>query len=65
MADRALARGTLDPRLLLHAGLAHAAAGNGVRATELLNQGLDLSPTLDPLLTDRARTALDGLRVAS
>ena len=65
MADRALARGTLDPRLLLHAGLAHAAAGNGVRAIELLNQALDLSPTLDPLLTDRARTALDGLRVAS
>jgi tetratricopeptide (TPR) repeat protein len=29
------------------------------------DQGLDLSPTLDPLLTDRARTALDGLRVAS
>ncbi|MDP1876972.1 MAG: tetratricopeptide repeat protein [Actinomycetota bacterium] len=65
MADRALALGTLDPRLLLHAGLAHAANGDEARATELLRTGLDLSPTLDPLLTERARAALAGLGTAS
>lgn len=65
MADRSLSLGTRDPRLLLHAGLAHAANGNDARAAELLRAGLDLSPTLDPLLTQRARTTLAGLGSSS
>jgi tetratricopeptide (TPR) repeat protein len=60
-ADRSLALGTLDPRLLAHAGLAHAGAGDPTRARQLLSQAIDLSPTGDPTLMARVRAALAQL----
>jgi Flp pilus assembly protein TadD len=60
-ADAALSLGTEDPRLLVHAGLIHAAAGHADRARTLLTEALRLSPTFDPLLADRARKALADL----
>ncbi len=60
-ADRSLALGTLDPRMLAHAGLVRAAAGDESQARLLLAQAIDLSPTVDPLLMARVRTALAQL----
>jgi hypothetical protein len=60
-ADAAVALGTDDPRLLVHAGLIHAAAGHGGRAATLLTAALEQSPAFDPLLADRARKALADL----
>ena len=56
-ADRSLRLGTQDPRLLAHAGLAHAAAGDTDRARDLLTAAVTLSPTVDPLLMSRVRAA--------
>ncbi len=57
-ADASLRLGTQDPRLLAHAGLAHAAAGDRAAARTLLTEALALSPTVDPVLMDRVRAEL-------
>ncbi len=57
-ADRSLSLGTQDPRLLVHAGLIHAAAGDSAKAQALLNTALTLSPNFDPVLVARAKAAL-------
>lgn len=62
-ADQSLALGTLDPRLFAHAGLAHAAAGDSVRARTLLNRAVQLSPNVEPLLMGRVRAALADLPI--
>ncbi len=57
-ADKSLTLGTQDPRLLVHAGLIHAAAGDSAKAEALLNKALTLSPTFDPVLVARANAVL-------
>ena len=61
-ATRSLALGTSDPRLLAHAGLVLAAAGDASRATDLLTRALALSPTVDPTLMNRAESTLSELQ---
>ncbi len=63
-ADQSLALGTLDPKLLAHAGLAHAAVGDTGVARRLLTQAVDLSANVDPLLMARVNSTLAGLPVA-
>jgi len=60
-ADQSLRLGTKDPRLLAHAGLVHAAAGDADQAHQLLSQAVALSPTVDTLLMNRVRAALAAL----
>ncbi len=54
----ALRLGTQDARILYHAGMIAAAAGERVRAREYLTQALTLSPGFDPLQASIARKAL-------
>ena len=54
----ALRLGTQDARILYHAGMIAAAAGERVRAREYLIQALTLSPGFDPLQASIARKAL-------
>ena len=54
----ALRLGTQDARILYHAGMIAAAAGERVRAREYLTQALTLNPGFDPLQASIARKAL-------
>lgn len=63
-ADQSLALGTLDPKLLAHAGLAHAAVGDSSGARRLLTQAVELSANVDPLLMQRVNATLASLPTA-
>jgi len=58
---RALACGTPDPELLLHAGLIAAANDDPAGARKLLNRALSLNPALHPRLAASAREQLETL----
>jgi tetratricopeptide (TPR) repeat protein len=57
-AQRAVALGTEDPRLLYHAGMAALGVGDRAQARVLLARALQLNPVFDPLQAPRARAAL-------
>lgn len=58
---QALAVGTVDPKLLYHAGMIAKALGDTVGARSDLSQALRISPRFDPLQARRARAALGQL----
>ena len=60
-AEKALAQGTRDARILYHAGLIDQALGQRAQAMAELGQALAISPNFDPLQTPRARAALARL----
>lgn len=57
----ALKLGTLDSKLLYHAGMIDKAAGDRAGAAQFLKQALDLSPEFDPLQARIARKTLQTL----
>jgi tetratricopeptide (TPR) repeat protein len=57
-ADRALALGTKDARLLAHAGHVHLAAGDSAEGKRLLREALALNPQFDPTAVLEAQRAL-------
>jgi Flp pilus assembly protein TadD len=59
--DEALAMGTPDARLWLHAGMISAALGDDDRAREELSRALALHPNVDPLLAPEASRTLERL----
>lgn len=62
-SEAVLALGTQDPLILYHAGVIHHAAGDLVRAQQLLELALSINPAFDPLHAPRAvalLTALEG-----
>ena len=59
--DAALARDTVDPRLLYHSGMIAKALGDAGRARADLGRALAISPNFDPLQAPRARAALRAL----
>jgi tetratricopeptide (TPR) repeat protein len=61
-SDRARALGTLDARLLYHAGLISLALGDRERGRMELAAALARSPAFDPLQSAHARTALEAAR---
>jgi len=60
-SDRARVLGTLDARLLYHAGMISVALGDAARARGELTRALALSPSFDPLQAGRARATLVAL----
>jgi tetratricopeptide (TPR) repeat protein len=60
-SDHALAQGTVDPKLLYHAGMIAKALGDTTRARADLARALAISPNFDPLQAPRARAALAEL----
>lgn len=56
----ALRLGTLDPRLLYHAGMIARARGQRAAATKYLRAALALCPQFDPLQASAARHALEN-----
>lgn len=58
---RALARGTLDPKLYYHAGMIARAQGRTAEARRLLSEALRMNPHFDLLQAPVARAALDEL----
>jgi tetratricopeptide (TPR) repeat protein len=56
--DKALAQGTADARLYLHAGLIEIATGHTDAGKAHLSQALALNPTVSPLVVDQARKVL-------
>jgi hypothetical protein len=56
--NKALALGTADAKLYLHAGLIEIANGLTDQGKAHLQQALALNPTISPLVVDEARTAL-------
>jgi len=56
--NQALALGTADARLLLHAGLIEIANGETATGQAHLTQALALNPSVSPLLVEQARKAL-------
>ncbi|MEM6996212.1 MAG: hypothetical protein AAF721_37240 [Myxococcota bacterium] len=56
--DKAMALGTLDANLLLHAGLIQAAAGDPGRAKTSLSRALSLDASVDPRLVAELRKDL-------
>jgi tetratricopeptide (TPR) repeat protein len=59
--ERALRLGTRDPRMLYHAGMIYAAAGDARKAGEYLRLALEINPGFDVLQSDAARQALATL----
>lgn len=57
-SNTALSLGTVDPKLLLHAGLIELANGLTTQGQAHLQQALALNPTISPALVAAARTAL-------
>ena len=57
-SNKALALGTADAKLLLHAGLIELANGHDAEGRAHLEQGLALNPAYSPLVVDAAREAL-------
>jgi tetratricopeptide (TPR) repeat protein len=60
-AEQALRLGTLDARLLYHAGMISLALGDEDRAEGELRGALRIGPSFDPLHAPEARRALRGL----
>ncbi|MDX6665972.1 MAG: hypothetical protein QOG68_2178 [Solirubrobacteraceae bacterium] len=60
-ARRALRRGTRDPLLLFHAGIAARAAGRPAQARRWLSGSLALNPRFSPLFAPQARRALKAI----
>ncbi|MFN2527314.1 MAG: tetratricopeptide repeat protein [Candidatus Baltobacteraceae bacterium] len=58
----AMRLGTVDSKLLYHAGMIARASGDNTLARVLLRRALDLSPVFDPLQAPRAQKALSALR---
>ncbi len=56
--EQALALGTPDAKLFLHAGLIELAAGRDAEGRAHLEQGLALDPAFSPLVVNAAREAL-------
>ena len=57
-ARLALASGTQDARLLIHAGLVELANGLSAEAQAHLRAGLELNPSFSPLVVEQARAAV-------
>jgi tetratricopeptide (TPR) repeat protein len=57
-SDRALASGSVDARILYHAGAIRIAAGDVDQGRTLVQRALDLGPALDPLDRDSAEHLL-------
>jgi tetratricopeptide (TPR) repeat protein len=57
-AQRSLAAGTVDARLLIHAGLIELANGLAAQGRAHIEQGLALNPTFSPLVIEAARAAV-------
>jgi tetratricopeptide (TPR) repeat protein len=57
--QKALALGTPDAKLLIHAGLIELANGLTSDGTSLLREGLDLNPTFSPLVIRDAQEVLN------
>ncbi len=57
----ALAFGTVDAKVLYHAGMIDLALGRTADARTTLQRALDLDPSFDPLQAARARAALAAL----
>ncbi|MBC5824277.1 MAG: tetratricopeptide repeat protein [Candidatus Eremiobacteraeota bacterium] len=62
---KAMRLGTVDARLLYHAGMISRAAGDDTSARGYLRQALTLSPQFDPLQASIARKALDTIGAPS
>jgi tetratricopeptide (TPR) repeat protein len=60
-AASALADGTVDPKVLYHAGMIARATGDVDRARADLSRALAISPNFDPRQAPRARAALRGV----
>jgi hypothetical protein len=58
-ARLALASGTQDARLLIHAGLIEMANGLVAEGQAHLQAGLSLNPSFSPLVIDAARAAVE------
>ena len=56
--NRALALGTVDAKLLIHAGLIELANGLADEGRTHIQQGLDLHPAFSPLVVQAARDAV-------
>jgi len=56
----ALRLGTLDPRLLYHAGMIATAAGDRAQGRDYLDRALRLSPSFDPMQARLAQQARNG-----
>ncbi len=56
--DKALAVGTVDAKLLIHAGLIQIAAGNVSDGKAHIQRGLELHPAFSPVVIEMAREAL-------
>ena len=56
--DKALAVGTVDAKLLIHAGLIQIANGHVSEGEGQIRQGLDLNPAFSPMVVESAREAL-------
>lgn len=54
--------GTLDAKLFYHAGMIARAAGDKATAIVFLQRALTLSPRFDPLQSEIARKALEGVK---
>ena len=61
MISKALARGTLDAKMLYHAGLIDAALGNASLARQELSQALGVNPEFQFGQTSLAKTELSRL----
>lgn len=57
-ARTALAKGTVDARVLIHAGLIELANGLTAEGQAHLRQGLDLRPAFSPIVVEKAREAV-------
>ena len=60
--DGALRLGTLDSRLLYHAGMIAAATGDNQKSVDYLEQALKINPNFDVLQADVAREKLNALK---
>ncbi|MDQ3313988.1 MAG: tetratricopeptide repeat protein [Verrucomicrobiota bacterium] len=58
----ALKLGTLDARLLYHAGMIARASGDKAAATAYLQRALVLNPSFDPMQSKIARETLRSLK---
>ena len=56
--NKALAVGTVDAKLLIHAGLIQIAAGNVSDGEAQLRHALDLNPAFSPVVIEKAREAI-------
>ena len=60
--DEAMRLGTQDARMLYHAGMIYAAAGDDKKGADFLKQALAINPTFDVLQADVARAKLNAIK---